>query len=74
MHGQQGKAGEISSLTIHLDDPEANRFARLFKSGWWIVSMQLLMPIGLLAICANASAQIIIERYLSMNIRTYEYT
>ena len=58
----KGKAGEISRLTIHLDDPEANRFARLFKSGWWIFFMQFLMPIGLLTVCANAFAQILIER------------
>ena len=49
-------------MTIHVDDPEENRFARLFRSGWWILFMQIFTPLAALTICADALAQILIER------------
>jgi hypothetical protein len=49
-------------LTIHLDDPEANQFARLFTSAYWLIIMQMLIPLAGLVVCANAFAQILIER------------
>ena len=49
-------------MTIHLYNPEANEFARLFKSAYWIIVMQILIPLAGCIVSANAFAQILIER------------
>jgi len=49
-------------LRFHLYDPEANEFARLFKSAYWIIIMQILIPLAGLVVSANGFAQILIER------------
>ena len=50
------------TLSLHLHDPEANDIARLFKSAYWIIIMQILIPLAELVVSANAFAQILIER------------
>ena len=49
-------------LSFHLHDPEANEFALLFKSAYWIIIMQILIPLAGLMVSAHAFAQILIER------------
>lgn len=56
-------------MTIHVDNPEENRFARLYRSGWWILFVQLLIPLAALTICADALAQILIERCVRTRTR-----
>ena len=55
-------------LTIHLTSPEANEFARLFKSASWCIILQVLIPLAGLLVCANAFAQILIERSVSFRL------
>ena len=58
-HAQRAKK---TRLTIHLYNPEENEFARLFKSAYWIIAMQILIPLAGCIVSANAFAQILIER------------
>ena len=52
-------------LTLHLEDPEADGYALMFKSWWrWTLSLQVILPLACLIVCTNAFAQILIERYV----------
>ena len=60
--GQGSSDGNAIRVTFHLHDPEANEFALLFKSAYWIIIMQILIPLAGLTVSAHAFAQIFIER------------
>ena len=49
-------------LTLHIQDPEADEFAQLFTSAYWVIIMQMLIPLAGFIVVANAFAQILIER------------
>ena len=60
--GKGSGDGKAIRVTFHLHDPEANEFALLFKSAYWIIIMQILIPLAGLMVSAHAFAQILIER------------
>ena len=60
--GKGSGDGKAIRVTIHLHDPEADEFALLFKSAYWIIIMQILIPLAGLMVSAHAFAQILIER------------